>query len=227
MQMIRRLFEQLFSQDVFWKLPVIFAIIFTLTAGYLYFKHKSNEDYLKKISKKGIYTVFGFKIIYAVFLTFAQYFVWDNNGLTRALLKLPVEGRALLSFGFLSKFFERDGGYYYFYVFARYWLVIIISFAVAYLFYLLLKGLKKYKERFFIGGEPEIGFALAFLIGWPDFVLFLPGIFILIIPVSIFRMIIFKDKLTTLGWPFIVSAILATILGYSLLDIFGLAPISI
>lgn len=225
--MVRQLLEQLFSLDIFWKLPVFFAIIFTLAVGYLYFKHKNNEEYLKKISKKGIYTVFGFKIIYAIFLTLAQYFVWDNNGVTKALLKLPVKEKALMSFGFLSKFFERDGGYYYFYVFARYWLVILISFAVAYLFYLLLKGLKKYKERFFIGGEPEIGFALAFIVGWPDFVLFLPGIFILIIPVSIFRMVVFKEKLTTLGWPFIVSAILAVVLGYSLLDIFRLASISI
>lgn len=225
--MIRELFEQLFSQDIFWKLPVIFSLVFIAVTGFLYFRHKNNEEYLKKIAKKGIYAVFGFKIIYALFLTLAQYFVWNNNGLTRALLKSPVEEKALMAFGFLSKFFNRDGGYYYFYVFARYWLVIIISFAVAYLFYLLLKGLKKYKERFFIGGEPEIGFALAFLVGWPDFVLFLPGIFMLIIPVSIFRVVIFKEKLTTLGWPFIVSAILAVILGYSLLDIFQLAPISI
>lgn len=225
--MIRQLTEYLFAQDIFWKLPVIFALIFALIIGYLYFKHKSNEEYLRKISQKGIYAVFGFKIIYAIFLTVAQYFVWENNTMTKALLKLPVEGKALMSFSFLSKFFSTDSGYYYFYVFARYWLVIIISFAVAYLFYLLLKGLKKYKERFFIGGEPEIGFALAFLVGWPDFVLFLPAIFFLIIPISIFRMVIFKEKLTTLGWPFIISAILAVVLGYSLLDLFRLASISI
>ena len=225
--MIQAIFEQLFSQNIFWKLPIFFAIIFTLTIDYLYFKHKNNEGYLKKISKKGIYAVFGFKIMYATFLTLAQYFVWENNGVTRALLKLPVEEKALMSFGFLSKFFNQDGGYYYFYVFARYWLVIIISFAVAYLFYLLLKSLKKYKERFFIGGEPEIGFALAFLVGWPDFVIFLPAIFFLIIPISIFRMLVFKEKLTTLGWPFIISAILAVVLGYSLFNVFQLASISI
>ena len=225
--MMRGLLEQLFSQDIFWKLPIFFSLAFIIATGFLYFKHKSNEEYLKKISKKGIYAVFGFKIIYAIFLTLAQYFVWENNNITKVLLKLPVGEKALMSFGFLSRFFNRDNGYYYFYVFARYWLVILISFAVAYLFYLLLKGLKKYKERFFIGGEPDIGFALAFLIGWPDFVLFLPGIFLLIIPVSIFRMLVIKEKLTTLGWPFIISAVFAVILGYSLLNVFQLASISI
>lgn len=219
--------ELLFSLDIFWKLPIVFAAVFVGFTAFFYFKHKDNEELLRLVFKRGIYIVGGFKILYAAFLTFAQYLVWDNNGLTRALLKLPVEEKAMMSFGFLSKFFERDGGYYYFYVFARYWLIILISFAVAYLFYLLLRGLKKYKERFFIGGEPELGFALAFLVGWPDFVLFLPGIFILIIPVSIFRLIVFKEKFTTLGWPIILSFILATILGYSLIDLFSLGLLSI
>lgn len=225
--MFVQIFEQIFSLDILWKSPTIFAVGVVLVVGYLYKKHSFNEESLKKISKKTIWIVAGFKILYATFLTVAQYFVWNNNGITRTLLKLPVEEKAMMSFGFLSNIFARDNGYYYFYVFARYWLVILISFAAAYLFYLLLKGLKKRKERFFIGGEPEIGFALAFLIGWPDFVIFLPGIFFLIIPVSIFRIIILKEKFTTMGWPFILSAFLAIILGYSLLDIFRLGILSI
>jgi hypothetical protein len=213
--------------DIFWKLPTLFAIGMVLVVGYLYQKYNSNEETLKKISKKTILTIAGFKILYAIFLTIAQYFVWNNNGITRTLLKLPVDEKAMMSFGFLAKLFSRDSGYYYFYVFARYWLVIFVSFVVAYLFYLLLKGLKRYKERFFIGGEPEIGFALAFLVSWPDFVIFLPAIFFLIIPVAIFRLIFLKEKLTTMGWPFIISALLSAILGYSLLDVFRLGVLSI
>ncbi len=226
-RVINGLLEQLFSQDTFWKLPIFFSLAFIIVAGFLYFKQKNNEEYLKEIFKKGIYIVAGFKIIYAIFLTFAQYFVWNNNELTRTLLNLPVEEKAMISFGFLSKLFNQDGGYYYYYVFARYWLVILVSFAIAYLFYLLLKSLKKYKERFFIVGEPELGFALAFMVGWPDFVLFLPAIFMLIIPVSIFRLIIFKEKLTTLGWPFIIASLFAVVFGYYLLDIFHLGVLSI
>lgn len=225
--MILSILEKLFSLDIFWKLPTLFEIGMILVVSYLYKKYSTNEESLKKISKKTIWIVAGFKVFYAAFLTVAQYFVWNNNGITRTLLKLPVEEKAMMSFGFLSNIFARDNGYYYFYVFARYWLVILVSFAVAYLFYLLLKGLKKHKERFFIGGEPEIGFALAFLIGWPDFVIFLPGIFFLIIPVSIFRMVILREKLTTMGWPFVLSALLAVVLGYSLLDIFRLGILSI
>lgn len=219
--------EYLFSLDFFWKLPVIFSAGFALGIGYLYFRNSQDEEALKKISRKGIFLVAGFKLIYAIFLTIAQYLVWNNNGLTRTLLKLPVEEKAMMSFGFLSKIFSGEGGYYYFYIFARYWLVILVSFAAAYLFYLLLKGLKKYKERFFLNGEPEIGFCLAFLVGWPDFVIFLPAIFFLIIPVSIFRFIFLKRHLTTMGWPFIASAIVAVILGYYLLDIFRLGTLSI
>jgi hypothetical protein len=55
----------------------------------------------------------------------------------------------------------------------------------------------------------------------------LPGIFFLIIPVSIFRMVILREKLTTMGWPFVLSALLAVVLGYSLLDIFRLGILSI
>lgn len=217
----------LFSLNIFWKLPLIFSILLVVLLGYFYWKHKDDEGLSKKIFRRGVYAVAGFKIVYALFLTFAQYFVWNNNGLTRTLLNLPLEEKSLVSFGFLSKLFSQDGGYYYYYVFARYWLVILVSFAMAYLFYLLLKSLKKYNERFFIGGEPELGFALAFLVGWPDFVLFLPGIFMLIIPVSIFRLAVFKEKLTTLGWPFIIASLFAIIFGYYLLDIFHLGVLSI
>lgn len=208
-------------------MPVIFSVIYILTIGYLYFKNSNSEESLKKISRKGIYLVGGFKIIYAIFLTTAQYFVWKNNELTKVLLKLPVEDSSIGVFGFMSKVFANDRGYYYFYVFARYWLVIIIALAVAYSFYLLLRSLKKYRERFFIGGEPELGFTLAFLVGWPDFVIFLPGIFFLIISISIFRMFIFKEKLTTMGWPFIFASIFAVLFGYYLLDIFKLGVLSI
>ena len=225
--MISSFFEQLFSYNIFWKLPIIFSAVFIISAGYFYFKNTDNEEYLQKIFKKGIYIAAGFKLLYASFLSIAQYFVWENNEITRILLRLPVQEKSMMSFGFLSKIFGKDGGYYYFYAFARYWLVIIVSFAVAYLFYLLLKSLKKHRERFFVGGEVELGFALAFLVGWPDFVLFLPFVFILIIPTSVFRMIFFKQKLTTLGWPFIASATLAVILGYSLLNIFNLGIISL
>jgi len=222
-----RLFERLFSFDIFWKLPSAFAIIFILIIGYLYFRTRENEALFSKIVKRGLFIVVGFKFLYALFLTITQYLVWNNNGLTRALLKLPVDEKAMAGFGFLSKFFARDSGYYYFYVFARYWLVILVSFAVAYLFYFLLKALKKHKERFFINGEPELGLTLAFLVGWPDFVIFLPGIFFLIVPVSLFRMVFLKEKLTTMGWPFIIAGLSAVVFGYYLLDIFHLGVLSI
>jgi hypothetical protein len=94
-------------------------------------------------------------------------------------------------------------------------------------FYLFLVFLKKYKERFFEEGEVELGFILALTVGWSNFIVFLPLVFLSVILVSIFRKIVFKETYTTLGAPLLLAALLVLLFGRYFIDILGLAALRV
>ena len=146
------------------------------------------------------------RVLYAAFLTAAQYYAWSRGALTEALLAPR---------------------YFWFYAYGRFWLNAFISIGVAFAFYLFLKFLKKSQERFFEEGETELGFLAALLGGWPNFVIFTPLIFISVVLISIFRGIVLKEAYTTLGWPFLLAAFLALIWGSWLIQIFRLGALKI
>jgi hypothetical protein len=92
----------------------------------------------------------------------------------------------------------------------------MISIAISYAFAGFLSVLKKHRDRFFDVGDIDLGLALGMLSGWPNFVAFLPIVFLSIIIIGIIRGIFFKEAYTTLGWPFVLAfAIIICPVGYS------------
>lgn len=130
-------------------------------------------------------------------------------------------------FGFLTAPFEGRLGYFSLYVFEKFWLGMLIAVFVGYLFYLFLKALRRHNGRYFEEGEPELGFAMALLAGWPGLVFFIFFIFVFIIATSIFKTAFLKERLTTFGLPFLLSALTVLILGQKLLQLSGLSVLSI
>ena len=154
-----------------------------------------------------IWSVIGFKFFYASIETFGQYYIWSDNKFTKLLLD--------------------QIGYFIFYSLGRFWLEIVVSLVAALAFYLFLVFLKKYKERFFEEGEVELGFILALTVGWSNFIVFLPLVFLSVILVSIFRKIVFKETYTTLGAPLLLAALLVLLFGRYFIDILGLAALRV
>jgi len=154
-----------------------------------------------------IWSVIGFKFFYASIETFGQYYIWSDNKFTKLLLD--------------------QIGYFIFYSWGRFWLEIVVSLVAALAFYLFLVFLKKYKERFFEEGEVELGFILALTVGWSNFIVFLPLVFLSVILVSIFRKIVFKETYTTLGAPLLLAALLVLLFGRYFIDILGLAALRV
>jgi hypothetical protein len=136
-----------------------------------------------------------FKIGYAVAATIAQYSIWSKGELTRIFLTSHSAG-----------IFNFKGGYFIFYTLNRFWAGMVLGVLMAWLFYKFLLFLKKYEDRFLGEGEAELGFLTALLVGWPDFVVYLPLFLVFTILISMVRNIFWKEKYTTLGLPMLLAA---------------------
>lgn len=195
---------------VTWIPDVFFWAVF-VAAVYAYWNRLRAPDYLRRSSRRLIKITAGFYILYAAFLTWGQYYVWSRDALGRIFL---VSDR----FGVL----DGSSGYFLFYSYGRFWLNVGIAVLVSFVFYVLLKSLKNYKERFFEEGETELGFLCALAAGWPGVVIFVPLVFLGVLAVSAVRLAVLKKRLTTLGWPFLAALFLALALGDILIETLGL-----
>ncbi|MBT9171162.1 MAG: hypothetical protein DDT18_01531 [Actinobacteria bacterium] len=185
---------------------VVLGIIF-LTAFYFYF---SKKDKLKFLINKLIVAALSFSALLAIVKTINQYYVWSGNELSQLLL--PP---------------HQSIDYFVFYAFGRFWLGVLIGVAVSFLFYLFLKFLEKRQNRFFIEGETALGFLTALIVGWPNFVIFLPLVFISTVLIAIYRRLILKEPYTTLGYPFLLAAGLVLIFGKAIIAVLNLGVLRI
>ena len=221
-----------------WLPPVFFGIVFA-TAVFLYLsRHRLNvmgypaRDRSVSGGKSLIVGSIMFRFFYAFLLTVSQYYVWSQDKFTQILLNSSLVQTIPIS-GIFNKICQlplvncQKFGYFLFYSYGRFWLNALISVAVAFVFYLFLKSLQKHQARFFEEGEAELGFLSALIVGWPNFVVFLSLVFILVILISIFRRVFLKQFYTTLGWPFILAAFASLVLGSNLIAILGLGVLYI
>lgn len=148
-----------------------------------------------------------FHIFYAALLTAGQYYVWSQSEFTKLLLDSP--------------------GYFLFYSWGRFWINVLLTISAAFVFYLVLRLLKKYQERFFDEGETELGLLMALLVGWPNFAVFVPLVFVFVIPVSIFRRLFLKESYTNLAVPFFIAALVLLLWGDLLIKILNLDVLKI
>lgn len=193
----------------FW---AVFAVLLFLYAAqsFLEWKGKITPTFFGKIYKLLPIILISFYVFYALIKTFAQYYVWSHNSLSK--LFLPP---------------HQNLSYFLFYSFGRFWLNALLAVAAAFLFYLLLKRLNRYRRGLFKDGETEIGFAAALLSGWPGFVVFVPIVFIVTIILSIIRSLAFKLKTTTLGPALLVSAVIILLYGNELITLLRLSVLKV
>ncbi|MEK7187243.1 MAG: hypothetical protein AAB691_00145, partial [Patescibacteria group bacterium] len=124
-------------------------------------------------------------------------------------------------------FLEGKVGYFIIYILQHYWLNAFLSLLLAITFYLFLKSLKKYRERFFDVGETRLGGILALLAGWPNGFVFIALSFIFVVIIASLRMTLQKERFTTLGLPFLLAAFTVLVLGDIFAAYTGLAVLNI
>ena len=219
-------FHYLLSPFLNWGV-LLFSLVVVFIAA---LKRFYNSDLISKISYRSlIWLVLGFKVLYASIETFSQYYVWSSNGFTKLFLDQNIIDLNIAQdfFGKMTWIFDNRFGYFLFYSWGRFWLEIAVSLAAALAFYLFLRFLKKHKERFFEEGETELGFLLALMVGWSNFIVFIPLVFLSMVLVSIFRMLAFKETHTTLGAPFLLAALIVLLFGNYFINILGLTMLRV
>lgn len=218
--MISSIFNFIFGPVLIYS-PGIFSGIILIIAGFLHAKRSKlilGGKNIDKLFKNAVVAVISFKIVYAGLCSIGQYCIWAASDVAKFLIAAPDT---------LWPLFNFRHGYFMHYILTHWWADVIFSAGIAYVFYLFMVFLKKYRESFFEEGEPRLGFLLALIIGWPGFIIFLPLTFIFVVFFGIFRRLFFKEAHTTLGWPFIVSALLIMVFGGFLTGVLGLGSLTV
>lgn len=112
-------------------------------------------------------------VVYAGFVTWAQYHVWSiTDEQTRFFLVQPLSSLTPLPayLEWTRHYFEQPMGYFVFYVLGRVWLAMGLLFLITGLFYGFLRFIQKYRDGFGAHG-PELIAALLLIAGWPNVLL--------------------------------------------------------
>lgn len=146
---------------------LLFWIVLLIIIGLKYFR----PVWFNNISyRKLFFVTIGIHILYGLFITWGQYYVWLNGSeMTRILLNLPLPPETPFPdiFNWIRPFFDNNYGYFLYYVLGRFWLNIFISFALSGLLYLIFKIWAKYKGGFQENG-PMIILILMLISGYPN-----------------------------------------------------------
>lgn len=201
---------QFFSGPFLVWFKIGFIVVIFLSALFFYSRRRSATDGCKSRFKILAFTALVFHVFYPLIETFGQYFIWREDSFSQ--LFLPP---------------HQSLGYFFSYVWLHFWLNALIVIGIGVLFYLLLLAFNKYNQRFFEEGETELGFLCAFLVGWPQFVIFVVSVFVLVVVFSVFRRIFLKEIYTTLGPLFLIAAAIAFIWGMDLILLLNLGVLRI
>ncbi len=189
--------------------PRVISGAAVLAALFFYFRYPREQEGKRKHLFIGlVFLLLALWVLNAGLLTWGQSYVWSQDALSRSLLttSLPKNIPVPLIEA-LPGVFQVPSGYFVFYSLQHFWFPLLLSAFLAFLFFLFLKMLQRYNERFFEAGETELGFLLALAVGWPKFVVFLPLALLFVVLVSVIRGIVTKERYTTLGIPLLIAAI--------------------
>jgi hypothetical protein len=108
------------------------------------------------------------------------------------------------------------------YVAIHYFLPIGLAFVCAAVWYIFLRVLRTRTDRYFDIGEIELTTLLVLALGWPLSLVMVPFAGIVLVLLSLVRLVVFKQELTTLGLPFIIAATLLLLFEGQIRPLFGL-----
>lgn len=208
----------------FWGFFALAALLYFSPNVFLRFKITSREYGYRILLQWAI----GLRLAYAALLTLGQYFLWSGDTFSQALLRAPLGKSVPLAF--VQNFqwlFNTHSGYFLVYSWGHFWLNAFLSLLIAALFWQFLALLRHKNERFFEGGEVELGFLSALIAGWPNVILFIAFTFVCVIMLSVLRGIFLKELYTTLGIPFLLSIFCTLLLGSLFLTFFDLSVLRI
>lgn len=161
-------------------------------------------------------------LIYGIFLTWGQYFVWSKSEFTKIFLSsaLPKEVPFPTYLEFVRPLFSGAHGYFALYAFEHFFLGIIALFFVTGLFALFFKLYAHYRPALFQERDIAV-IALAFLIaGWPGAIVLVPLSFVIavfITSLSLLKPGFNKTKQVSLPLAFLLATPIALLFSTKIL----------
>lgn len=165
--------------------------------------------FLKKIKTINlVYILVGLSILFNSLLSILQYFVWHISPISRFLLPpfTPIN-------------------YFLGYIFFHFWLAGLLVFVLSLAFYFLLKLIKKYRDDVVSSEELFLILLSGLLVGWPNFIIFVPLFFLLALIYSSVNLLVFKREKNSLLQPLIFSLIIVFFTGSYLIKLLYLSAL--
>ncbi len=133
-----------------------------------------------------------FIILFNLFLSWLQYYVWSSSPLSRLFLP-PTQPIS----------------YFIGYIYIHLWQAVLLSLVVAAVFYGIFRLVRFYNQEAVSLEEAALISLACLLVGWPKLLILIPLFFLLSIFSSIVNLFIFKNKKIDIFWPLIISLLLA------------------
>jgi hypothetical protein len=163
--------------------------------------------WLKKLStEKLTYILVGLTALFNSLLSVLQYVTWHSSAFSRFFLPpyIPIS-------------------YFIRYIFVHFWLASILVFLFTLAFYLIFILVRRRNREAISKEELHLILLSGLLVGWPNFIIFVPTFFLLALIFSIINLLVFKNKKNTLLYPLILSLSLIFLGGHFLINYLGLS----
>ena len=159
-------------------------------------------SWLKKLStEKLTYILVSLTVLFNVLLSFLQYLTWHGSPFSHFFLPpfTPVT-------------------YFIRYIFLHFWLASILVFLCALAFYLIFKLIRRRNREAISKTELHLILLAGLLVGWPNFIIFVPCFFLLALIFSVLNLLVFKNKKNSLLYPLLLSLTTTFLLGHFLIS---------
>ncbi len=150
---------------------VLFALLCAVIFGY-----GSSHAVMRHMTLR-VWAVFAvlWAVAYATALTVGQYVLWAQSDVTRELLQTPLSADTprLLLHTPVFPFVDGAHGYYIFYAYTHFWVPVLLAILSAWVVYGLFAFLQKRKPVAVAYEEAALATGVAFLVGWPNTLIFM------------------------------------------------------
>lgn len=205
---------------------IFFGVLLILGALKYYLKFRRGDLEGTKTAKffgKLVLIGVAFKVLYAGFLTWGQYFIWKSGGLSSILLSEPLKKIPANFADSMPWLFNERGGYFSFYALNHFWLEVLITLALSFAFYFLLMVLKKRNPRFLTSADARLGLLGGIAAGWPGFIVYLFSFVLIFFVLGFVRNYFLKREYTAITEPLFIAAFLAGTFSFWFVNILGLS----
>jgi hypothetical protein len=201
---------------------------FIFLLGLFLYLNKGEIYKMKITTKKIVFLFLGIQIFYAIFLTWAQYYVWAGSDFTKIFVNTPFDSSLRTNvFSFLPFLKDSSLGYFIYYVWGRFWMEFAITWCVAFFFWLLFSFFKKRRDYLFTKEELYIGILGILVFNWPGSIIFILVSLFTAICMSFFKLFLRKGERTTFDIVFAIAGFVTFFFGAWILNFLHLAVLQI